>query len=77
MKLKRGKGIFLRKLTRRVYKEYSFANFTSEIFRFQIPFEFVVVVVDRPETTKEEVVEALELLGASFANDNDHYDIGN
>jgi len=36
----------------------------------------VEFLAERPETSKEDAVEAFELMGASFANDNDHYDIG-
>ena len=32
--------------------------------------------LERPEVSKEMAVTAMELLGASFANDNDNYDIG-
>ena len=33
-------------------------------------------LIERPEITKEQKIEALELLGASFANDKDNYDVG-
>jgi len=33
-------------------------------------------LTERPEITKEQKIEALELLGASFANDKDNYDVG-
>ena len=33
-------------------------------------------MAERPEVSKEEAVDALELLGGSFANDKDNYDIG-
>ena len=33
-------------------------------------------LISRPEVTKLQSIEALELLGASFANDKDHYDVG-
>ena len=33
-------------------------------------------LVERPEISKVQKIEALELLGASFANDKDHYDVG-
>lgn len=33
-------------------------------------------MIQRPEIDKEERIEALELLGASFANDKDNYDVG-
>jgi len=33
-------------------------------------------LIQRPEISKEMAIEALELLGASFANDNSQYDIG-
>jgi len=33
-------------------------------------------LTERPEIAKESVIEALELLGASFANDKDNYDTG-
>merc|ERR1712147_577716 len=33
-------------------------------------------LIERPEIGKEERIEALELLGASFANDKDNYDVG-
>jgi len=36
----------------------------------------VEYLIARPEVSKAESVEALELLGASLANDNDNYDIG-
>ncbi|KAL1502206.1 hypothetical protein ABEB36_007382 [Hypothenemus hampei] len=37
---------------------------------------FVVeYLIERPEITKEEQIEALELLGASYANDKDNYNI--
>jgi hypothetical protein len=35
-----------------------------------------VLMSGRPEVSKREAVEAQELLGASFANDKDNYDIG-
>lgn len=35
--------------------------------------EVVEYLVERPEITKEEQIEALELLGASFANDRENY----
>lgn len=35
--------------------------------------EVVEYLVERPEITKEEQIEALELLGASFANDREYY----
>ena len=35
-----------------------------------------LLLEERPEVSKEMAVTALELLGASFANDNDNYDIG-
>jgi Fem-1 family protein b len=37
--------------------------------------EVVEYLVQRPEITKEEQIEALELLGASYANDKENYDI--
>jgi Fem-1 family protein b len=37
--------------------------------------EVVEYLVERPEITKEEQIEALELLGASYANDKENYDI--
>ena len=40
---------------------------------FCIPMIFLYF---RPEISKEMAIEALELLGASFANDNSQYDIG-
>merc|ERR1712241_602057 len=33
-------------------------------------------LIERPEISKEQRIEALELLGASFANDKDNYDVG-
>ena len=33
-------------------------------------------IIERPEINKEQKIEALELLGASFANDKDNYDVG-
>ncbi|XP_023336354.1 protein fem-1 homolog B, partial [Eurytemora carolleeae] len=36
----------------------------------------VEYLIERPEVSKEMAVTAMELLGASFANDNDNYDIG-
>ena len=33
-------------------------------------------LIERPEITKEQKIEALELLGASSANDKDNYDVG-
>jgi len=35
----------------------------------------VEYLVERPEISKEEQIEALELLGASYANDKENYDI--
>lgn len=35
--------------------------------------DVVEYLITRPEFTKEERIEALELLGASFANDKDNY----
>lgn len=35
----------------------------------------VEYLIDRPEISKEEQIEALELLGASYANDKENYDI--
>lgn len=35
----------------------------------------VEYLVERPEILKEERIEALELLGASFGNDKEAYDI--
>ncbi|XP_066249230.1 protein fem-1 homolog B isoform X1 [Euwallacea similis] len=35
----------------------------------------VEYLVDRPEISKEDQIEALELLGASYANDKENYDI--
>lgn len=37
--------------------------------------EVVEYLLDRPEVSLEEKIEALELLGASFANDKENYDI--
>ena len=31
---------------------------------------------ERPEISRVEQIEALELVGASFANDKDNYDVG-
>ena len=33
-------------------------------------------LIERPEISKEQKIDALELLGASFANDKDNYDVG-
>jgi len=33
-------------------------------------------LIERPEINKEQQIEALELVGASFANDKDNYDVG-
>jgi len=33
-------------------------------------------LIERPEITKKQQIEALELVGASFANDKDNYDVG-
>jgi len=33
-------------------------------------------LIGRPEISREQQIEALELLGASFANDKDNYDVG-
>jgi len=33
-------------------------------------------LIERPEITVEQQIEALELVGASFANDKDNYDVG-
>jgi len=33
-------------------------------------------LIERPEIDKEQQIEALELVGASFANDKDNYDVG-
>lgn len=35
--------------------------------------DIVEYLVERPEISKEEQIEALELLGASYANDKDNY----
>lgn len=35
--------------------------------------EVVECLVQRPEVTKEEIIDAYELLGASYANDKDSY----
>ncbi|EFA05982.1 protein fem-1 homolog B isoform X2 [Tribolium castaneum] len=37
--------------------------------------DVVEYLVERPEISKEEQIEALELLGASYANDKENYDI--
>lgn len=37
--------------------------------------EVVEYLVERPEIEKEDQVEALELLGASYANDKENYDV--
>ncbi|RZC32328.1 Ankyrin repeat domain containing protein [Asbolus verrucosus] len=37
--------------------------------------EVVEYLVERPEISREEQIEALELLGASYANDKENYDI--
>ena len=37
--------------------------------------EVVEFLLSRPEFSKEERIEALELLGASFANDKDSYNL--
>lgn len=37
--------------------------------------EVVEYLITRPEITKPQVIEALELLGASFANDKDNYSL--
>lgn len=39
----------------------------------KIRVEVVKYLVKRPEVTKEEIIDAYELLGASFANDKDRY----
>eukprot|EP00091_Calanus_sinicus_P012271 TRINITY_DN27789_c0_g1_i1.p1 TRINITY_DN27789_c0_g1~~TRINITY_DN27789_c0_g1_i1.p1 ORF type:complete len:137 (+),score=38.41 TRINITY_DN27789_c0_g1_i1:30-413(+) len=33
-------------------------------------------LIERPEISVEQQIEALELVGASFANDKDNYDVG-
>lgn len=33
----------------------------------------VELILERPEVTREEAIEALELLGASYANDKEFY----
>lgn len=33
-------------------------------------------LIERPEISREQQIEALELVGASFANDKDNYDVG-
>lgn len=35
--------------------------------------DVVQLLIQRPEITLEEKIDALELLGASYANDKDHY----
>lgn len=35
--------------------------------------DVVEILVDQHETSKEDIIEAYELLGATFANDKDHY----
>lgn len=35
--------------------------------------EVVQLLIQRPEITLEEKIDSLELLGASYANDKDHY----
>lgn len=37
--------------------------------------DVVEFLLDRPEVSLEEKIEALELLGASYANDKENYDI--
>lgn len=37
--------------------------------------EVVEYLVEHPDISKEEQIEALELLGASYANDKENYDI--
>ena len=37
--------------------------------------EVVEFLVERPEISKEDQIEALELLGASYANDKENYDV--
>ncbi|XP_065334443.1 protein fem-1 homolog B isoform X2 [Cloeon dipterum] len=37
--------------------------------------EVVEYLISRPEVTREERIDAVELLGASFANDKDNYDL--
>lgn len=38
--------------------------------------DVVELIIARPETTRQEKIDALELLGATFANDKDFYDLG-